>query len=164
VGAVFLDLSKAFDTVNHSVLLSRLSKYNLSIETLNWIQSYLANRMQCVRVKNILSTLKPSTTGVPQGSILGPLLFSIYINDLPAVCKGVDIIMYTDDAVIYTHGRAMDKIRNWLKSSCLTLNTKKLMECILLSQTNVKICLTSILMGKNYHCDRDKYLGVHLKH
>lgn len=91
------------------------------METLLWIQSYLSNWMQCVRVKNVLSSLKPTTTGVLQGSILAPLLFSIYINDLPAVCKGVDIIMYAHgrdmEQVATKLSSAMDKISNWLKSS-----------------------------------------------
>lgn len=79
VGAVFLDLSKAFDTVDHEILLSKLAHYNLSINTQNWFKSYLSGRHQCVRMNNTLSPLKRCTMGVPQGSILGPLLYSIYI-------------------------------------------------------------------------------------
>ncbi len=174
VGAVFLDLRKAFDTVNHRVLLSKLSKYNLSMETLHWMQSYLSNRMQCVRVNNALSSLKPGTTGVPQGSILGPLLFSIYINDLPAVCKGIDIIMYADDVVIYVHGRdkeqvaiklslVMDKISNWLKSSCLTLNIEKTVGMYFVKSNKVKDMSNIYVNGQKINIVTEiKYLGVHL--
>uniref|UniRef100_A0A8C6TXT2 Reverse transcriptase domain-containing protein n=1 Tax=Neogobius melanostomus TaxID=47308 RepID=A0A8C6TXT2_9GOBI len=136
VGAVFLDLRKAFDTVNHLVLLSKLKQYNLSINTLSWIKSYLAGHAQCVRVSEAVSPLRECTMGVPQGSILGPLLFSLYINDLPSVCDDVDVQMYADDTVIYTDGKdheqvatklskAMDKISIWLNDSCLTLNVSK---------------------------------------
>ena len=106
VGAVFLDLCKAFDTVNHEVLIHKLAKYDISTNVLNWIKSDLINRKQCVQVNGTLFTSLASTLGVPQGSILGPLLFCLYINDLPLVCKGTNIVMYADDTVLYTHGRS----------------------------------------------------------
>ena len=77
VGAVFLDLRKAFDTVNHQLLISRLSDFSLDIKTIAWIQSYLNDTQQCVAVDNTKSTLRHCSMRVPQGSILGPLLFTL---------------------------------------------------------------------------------------
>ena len=94
------------------------------------------NRIQCVNVSNQKSSALDTLTGVPQGSILGPLLFSLYINDLPSVCSDVEIQLYADDAVIFTHGsnklqaaatlaNALNSISTWLIQSCLQLNTSK---------------------------------------
>lgn len=107
-----------------------------STSALKWIESYLAEQMKCVQINGELSSPRDCTMGVPQGSILGPLFFSLYINDLPSVCQGVDIQMYTDDTVFYTHGKNADevaskltaslvKVAEWLKHSCLTLNVEK---------------------------------------
>lgn len=136
VGAVFLDLKRAFDTVNHQVLLSKLTYFNFSEQALRWMNSYLSSRKQCVCVSNTKSPLLDYPVGVPQGSTLGPILFSLYINDLPNVCQNVNIQMYADDAVIYTYGKnyhevssvltsAMIQIDDWLTRSCLYLNTNK---------------------------------------
>ncbi|XP_061607052.1 small fragment nuclease isoform X1 [Phyllopteryx taeniolatus] len=136
VGAVFLDLRKAFDTVNHSVLLTKLSKFNFSRKTVSWIESYLHDRTQSVSVNNCRSESLRLTSGVPQGSILGPLLFSLYINDLPTVCSEAECVMYADDTVFFVHGRSKDtvaaKLTNtmscvttWLQECCLQLNVSK---------------------------------------
>uniref|UniRef100_A0A8C7CP59 Reverse transcriptase domain-containing protein n=1 Tax=Oncorhynchus kisutch TaxID=8019 RepID=A0A8C7CP59_ONCKI len=136
VGAVFLDLRKAFDTVNHEILITKLSKFNFSPDALRWMKSYLEGRTQCVRVSNELSPTRSYDVGVPQGSILGPLLFSLYINDLPSVCTGSEVQMYADDTVIYVHAKSkqqaaqelttvMVQVTKWLSDSCLHLNVKK---------------------------------------
>ena len=100
---VLLDLSKAFDSIEHSLLLKKLHSMGVSRKAVDWFKSYLSDRTQSVRIGHILSEARAITThGVPQGSILGPALFSIYINDLPTTPIICPLESYVDDSKIYT--------------------------------------------------------------
>ena len=101
---VFLDFAKAFDTVNHRILLGKLAHYGIRGNILQWIQNYLSNRQQRVKLKGTTSTLSNITCGVPEGSILGPLLFLIYINDLTTLSDKMLTIMFADDTSIFIQG------------------------------------------------------------
>lgn len=116
VGAVFSDLKNAFDAVNHAVLLSKLSTFNFSQEALKWIESYLLTDLK-KRVNNHQSIALSFSTGVPQGSILGSLLFSLYVNDLPSVYSKIEIQIYVDDAVIYVHSNTKSQAASVLTNS-----------------------------------------------
>ena len=101
---VFLDLSKAFDTVNHKILLHKLHHYGIRGNAHKWFTSYLTNRKQCVEINSTKSDWLPISCGVPQGSVLGPLLFLIYINDLhsaSAQLTHVTPIMFADDTNVF---------------------------------------------------------------
>ena len=97
-GMVTLDLQKAFDTVNHAILLAKMKALGMTTDAVNWFQSYLSDRQQIVDVNGILSNAKDVTCGVPQGSILGPLLFLIYVNDMPGAVK-CKLLLYCIDGV-----------------------------------------------------------------
>lgn len=101
VDVFYLDVSKAFDTVSHQKLLVKLTKYGIRDTLYKWIESFLYNRVQAVRVDSAMSSYVNVTSGVPQGSVLGPLLFLIYINDLVDVCKYSRVKMFADDSKIY---------------------------------------------------------------
>ena len=139
---IYLDLSKAFDTLDHNILLEKLHYYGVQDTELRLMKSYLSNRKQYVDIENSSSDLLTVKTGVPQGSILGPLLFIIYINDICTASSLFDFIIYADDTTLssalkvitrqsdslntsYIINNELNKINDWLKTNKLSLNIKK---------------------------------------
>ena len=100
-GAVFMDLSKAFDCVNHGLLIAKLSAYGLNMDALQLIRSYLSNRQQRVKINSSFSDWKEIKIGVPQGSVLGPLLFNVFVNDIFWFSHRTKICNYADDTTIF---------------------------------------------------------------
>ena len=115
-----MDLSEAFDTVDHNLLLHK--SVGLSDDTVNWFQSYNTNRKQRTSVGDTLSVAAPITVGVQQGSILGPLLFLIYVNDLPSCQLASEIILYADDTVIYYSSTDLFDLESKLNSDLATVS------------------------------------------
>ena len=100
-GVTFLDLKKAFDTVDHTILIHKLKALGVSKVSLVWFQSYLISRFQRTVIGQATFCNRHISVGVPQGSILGPLLFSIYINDLPTCLKNTSVTLFADDTALY---------------------------------------------------------------
>ena len=135
---IYLDLSKAFDTIDHQILLEKLAFNGIRGKSLDLFKSYLTSRKQYVEIDGKRSSSTNIKTGVPQGSILGPLLFIIYINDLPMSSQLFEFIIYADDTTLsgilktrYTDidilhiNSELDKISDWLKTNKLSLNVNK---------------------------------------
>ena len=101
---VFLDFSKAFDTVDHKILLDKLDHNGIRGNALSWFRSYLSHRLQYVTYNGSQSSQQLIKCGVPQGSILGPLLFLIYINDLCILCKNTEPVLFADDTNLFSSG------------------------------------------------------------
>lgn len=133
---IFIDLSKAFDTINHNILFKKLENYGIRGLPLNWFIDYLSNRKQYVFFNNFQSSLKYVTCGVPQGSILGPLLFILYINDIIKCSTLLKFVLFADDTnLFYSNGCMNDlistvnlelaKLSEWFRCNKLYLNVKK---------------------------------------
>ena len=140
-GAAFIDLRKAFDTVNHELLLKKLSSLGCSNNSVKWFQSYLSDRSQRVFFKGASSSALNVCTGVPQGSILGPLLFSIYVNDMPgSVTDGV-IDMYADDTTLTVSGNDVREVEEKLSNG-----VTKVMEWIIANRLVVNLDKTAVML------------------
>lgn len=117
-GVVFMDFRKAFDTIQHACLLEKLPYYGIESVELEWIKDYLFNRSQTVIFDNVKSSPLPVTHGVPQGSVIGPLLFNILINDISQVVDKAEIILYADDTAIYYAHKDPKMIQETLENQC----------------------------------------------
>ena len=98
---ILLDLSKAFDSISHDILLEKLRKFGTSASATAWFRSYLSEHVQSVRVGQHLSDMQRVTHSVPQGSILGPLLFNLYVNEISSMCKDCKIELFVDDSKLF---------------------------------------------------------------
>ena len=135
VDTIYLDFTKAFDSVSHNELLLKLWSIGINGNLWQWFACYLNNRIQCVSVNNCLSTPLPVISGVPQGSILGPLLFLIYINDLPLAVTSSKLLLFADDAKCYKtihnlpdiHSLQLDldSLTNWSHTNHIFFKTSK---------------------------------------
>ncbi|CAB4031005.1 Hypothetical predicted protein [Paramuricea clavata] len=148
-GVIFLDLKKAFDTIDHQILLSKLQAYGIRDHTLKWFQSYLDQRKQICMLKNCKSDIETIRCGVPQGSNLGPLLFLIYINDLPNCLETTHSNLFADDTILSCQGHLSIDIeyklnkdlvnaQKWLSANKLTLNNEKTKYMIIGSRQRLK--------------------------
>ena len=136
VDVIYTDFEKAFDKVPHQRLLCKLYGYGVNHRVINWIRNFLCFRQQAVRINGVYASPKPVLSGIPQGSVLGPLLFVIYINDLPDICREYAItFLYADDAKLFRQIRdeldcsnlntAFDSVHDWCVKWQMSLNIDK---------------------------------------
>lgn len=171
VHCIFLDFQKAFDKVPHQLLLLKISALNIDPNILKWIECFLTNRTQFVTTNGYNSPLSKVTSGVPQGSVLGPLLFLIYINDLPDSINSA-IRLFADDCVIYREinneydnqflQSDLDTVSTWCNKWLMTLNSNK-SKCMSITRRSISPpCTYRINAVPLQHVSSYKYLGVYI--
>ena len=173
---VFLDLSKAFDSLNRDILFRKLEYYGIRNTELLWFKSYFAERKQCVKYKNIKSNTLDTMYGVPQGSIVGPILYIIFMNDIIKCCNILKFSIYADDTCVWTKGKnvrdnartmndKLRKVNKWITRNGLSLNKKKCeyvffkRKCKNVTIDELEICLDDVVLEKREYT---KYLGVYV--
>ena len=176
-GACLLDISKCFDSINHILLLKKLEMYGITGTELDWFSSYLNGRKQFVKFNNETSESCEITCGVPQGSVLGPILFLLFINDISNFAvEGCVLNMYADDVIIYTSAMSthelecklqscIDSISNWYDMNKLCINKKKSSVMIIgskfqLRSLNLDDFAISVNADKLQLVEQAKYLGL----
>ena len=169
----FIDMAKAFDTVNHKILLRKLAKLGIGNLLLKLIENYLADRKQCTTANNIKSSYSKILCGVPQGSILGPLFFIIYVNDIGKCVSHCKHLLYADDTVIYITGNIditttylqedLNRFKKWCDRNQLTMNIKKTKYVTFGMKSQTRRVHNHDLFIQNVKIDRVnsyKYLGM----
>ena len=180
VGCAIIDFWKALDLVDHQLVLKKLRHYKFSTSTLSWFQSYLYNRTQQVVINNSCSISGDVLCGVPQGSILGPLLFLLFINDLPLSLKDIHLFvdLYADDTTLYSTNlekdvleanlqNALDLVRSWCLENGMLINTDKTKLMLIASRqkryslmdSELKITFNNMQLKNS---SNEKILGVHV--
>ena len=178
VGAIYLDFAKAFDSINHDLLICKLKDMGVNNILLNWIKNYLENRKIRTKLNDNISSTKDLVCGVPQGSVLGPALFLCYINDLATMVKQsmLDVSLFADDAVIYCSNHdqhfiqmrleiALSKIIKWCKGNFININIDKTKFCIYGTKSRVEeFAINTIgdIGNEISRCHQYCYLGVKL--
>ena len=168
IDIIYTDFEKAFDKVPHHRLLSKLNSYGINEQLIRWVKAFLSNRVQCVRINDKLSGVKPVLSGIPQGSVLGPVLFVIFINDLPLVCNNLsESFLFADDSKLYKHisnhsdvvylNSACQNVYDWCNNWLMKLNVKK---CKVLSIARSK----NDIVHYDYGFDTLEGESVHLEH
>ena len=158
-------MKKAFDTVNHAILLTKLNHYGIRGAVHDWFKSYLSKREQFITVNSLNSLSLPVTCGVPQGSILGPLLFLLYVNDLPNTSSLLTFHLFADDTNLYfssknlSHleailNRELNSVAEWMKCNRLALSISK--TNFILSHSS-KLKIDDVLIKQ---VNSTKYLGI----
>ena len=170
---LYLDIKKAFDTVNLDLLLKKLHKYGVRHTSFQMMSSYLTGRTQSVKINNVNSTTRNVTMGVPQGSILGPILFLVYINDLPKLSPQMTCLSFADDTAILFKGSDVDDLQltvdallldisAWFNANFLSLNVSKTYTQHYTTRTSdfkLNIHLNNKSVDEN---DNIRYLGVYI--
>ena len=172
---VFIDPKKAFDTIDHTILLQKLNHYGIRGIVNKWVSSYMTHKKQYVQIKETKSSLKRIPCGVPQGLILGPTLFNLYLNDICNVSSILEFTLFADDTnIIYSHDSTtslcntlnteIEKLSTWFNLNKLSLSLQNT-NYITFSTNNTDITIQIAINGFNIEkVNITKYLGVYIDH
>ena len=168
IGAIIMDLSKAFDTLNHDLLLAKLKAYGFDAKSVAFLKSYLSDRQQRCKIDDTFSDWQKLIAGVPQGSILGPLLFNIFINDLFLIIENCTLCNYADDNTLYACRQNLDdvivalqkdfcKLSEWFHNNSMVLNPEKCYFMVLGTNDNIDFTYNQVVIKNS---SQVKILGI----